>query len=71
MADDALLFWLEQAGPALYGYSEWIGWSAVRRQELVGNLTFGRRLLEGMVTAFRGNGGAYEGNAAKYPLRML
>jgi hypothetical protein len=66
LADDALLFWLEQAGDALYGYSEWIGWSAVRRHELIGNLTFGHRLLDGMVAAFRGNGAAYRGNIAKY-----
>jgi hypothetical protein len=66
LADEALLFWLEQAGAALYGYSEWIGWSAVRRHDLVGNHTFGTRLLSGLVNAFRGDGGAYEGHIAKY-----
>ena len=45
LVDSSLLYWIEDAGPEIYSYSEWIGWSALRRHELRGNQTFGERLL--------------------------
>jgi hypothetical protein len=55
--DDVLLFWYEQGGDpsqSIYAYSNWIGWSAARRQQLVGNHSFSRRLLNGLVKTFHG-----------------
>jgi hypothetical protein len=51
--DDVLRYWYEQGGN-IYEYSNWIGWSAVRRQRLTGDLDSSARLLENLVKKFRG-----------------